>query len=102
MEKSDKKKLPALLFCWFLGWFGAHRFYLGKTKTALLMPIISCGLLVILLVTVLFLPEDASSVIFPLIVIAFVIFYIWILVDLIRIISGNLTDSQGRELKDWK
>ena len=28
---SEKRILPALLLCFFLGIFGAHRFYAGKT-----------------------------------------------------------------------
>ena len=33
---SKKKKSIALLLCFFLGIFGAHRFYLGKPKTGAL------------------------------------------------------------------
>jgi hypothetical protein len=33
---TDKHILPAGLLCVFLGVFGAHRFYVGKTGTALL------------------------------------------------------------------
>jgi len=32
---TDKKILPAFLLCGFLGMFGAHRFYVGKTGTAI-------------------------------------------------------------------
>jgi len=32
---TDKKILPAFLLCFFLGIFGAHRFYVGKTGTAI-------------------------------------------------------------------
>jgi TM2 domain-containing membrane protein YozV len=28
--------LPALLLCFFLGWAGAHRFYVGKIGTGIL------------------------------------------------------------------
>jgi len=34
---SDKKFVPAVLLCFFLGAFGVHRFYLGKIGTRLLM-----------------------------------------------------------------
>ena len=36
MEKSTKNWWTALLLCWFLGGWGAHRFYAGKTKTAII------------------------------------------------------------------
>ena len=42
MEKSTKKWWTAFLLCWFLGNFGAHRFYAGKTGTAILM-LCTCG-----------------------------------------------------------
>ncbi len=33
---SPKSRLAALLLCWFLGMFGAHRFYVGKIGTGIL------------------------------------------------------------------
>ena len=33
---SDKKRLPLLLLCIFLGTFGFHRFYAGKIGTGIL------------------------------------------------------------------
>jgi restriction system protein len=35
-QTSDKKKGTALLLCLFLGWLGAHRFYVGKIGSGLL------------------------------------------------------------------
>lgn len=32
----EKSKLVASILCWVLGFFGAHRFYVGKTKSAIL------------------------------------------------------------------
>ena len=34
---SDKKILPAFLLCFFLGFLGLHRFYVGKIGTGVLM-----------------------------------------------------------------
>lgn len=31
---SDKKRLVAVILCFFFGVFGAHRFYVGKIGTA--------------------------------------------------------------------
>lgn len=61
----SEKWLTCLLLCIFLGYFGAHRFYTGKTGTAVLMifTLGGCG--------------------------------IWALIDMIMIIAGKFQDSNG-------
>ena len=68
---SDKSRLVALLLCWFLGWLGLHRFYVGKTGTGILMIVTFGG------------------------------FGLWILFDLIMIIIGSFTDVEGRTVFKW-
>ena len=68
---SPKARFIALLLCWFLGTFGVHRFYVGKTKTAILMILTLGGL------------------------------GIWTLVDLIFILVGSFRDKQGRVVFYW-
>ncbi len=64
-----KKMVPAALLCFFLGTFGAHRFYLNKYGTAILMILTLGGL------------------------------GIWALIDLVRIIVGSMKDSNGNDLE---
>lgn len=68
---SRKSRLIALLLCWFLGVFGAHRFYAGRPLSAVFMILTIGGL------------------------------GIWALVDLIVILCGDFKDSEGRKLKTW-
>jgi TM2 domain-containing membrane protein YozV len=68
---SEKKILPAFLLCFFLGCFGAHRFYVGKIGTAILQIVTLGGL------------------------------GIWALIDFIMIIIGSFTDKDGNKLTQW-
>jgi len=68
---SDKKILPAFLLCFFLGCFGAHRFYVGKVGTGILQ-LVTLGAL-----------------------------GIWALIDLIVIVVGSFTDKDGNKLTQW-
>lgn len=68
---SDKKILPAFLLCLFLGFLGAHRFYVGKVGTAILQIVTLGGL------------------------------GIWALIDWIMIIVGAFRDKDGRKLTQW-
>jgi TM2 domain-containing membrane protein YozV len=68
---SEKKILPAFLLCFTLGVFGAHRFYAGKIGTGLLQLFTLGGL------------------------------GIWTLIDMIMIVVGAFTDSEGEKIVDW-
>jgi TM2 domain-containing membrane protein YozV len=68
---SSKSRLAAALLCFFLGCLGAHRFYLKKTGTAILMLCTLGGL------------------------------GIWALVDLIFILTGSFRDKEGKRVYQW-
>lgn len=68
-EVESKEWLIVLLLCFFLGYFGVHRFYVGKTGTgvAQLLTCGGCG--------------------------------IWALIDFIMILVGSFTDAKGNPIK---
>ena len=68
---SDKSRGVALAFALLLGVFGAHRFYVGKTGTGVLMACTLGGL------------------------------GIWYLYDVILIASGGFRDAEDRLVSEW-
>ena len=68
---SDKSRTVALVLGLLLGWVGAHRFYVGKIGTGLLMLCTGGGL------------------------------GIWYLIDNIMIASGSFRDVEGRPVMRW-
>ncbi|MGF9891613.1 TM2 domain-containing protein [Priestia megaterium] len=66
---SEKNWLVTVLLCFFLGGLGAHRFFVGKIGTGIVMLVTLGG------------------------------FGIWSLIDLIVIIIGKFKDSEGNLIK---
>jgi TM2 domain-containing membrane protein YozV len=84
---SPKSRVAATLFAWFLGIFGAHRFYVGQTGTAvtmLVLSIVGFATLWLLVGTVLLIAVG-----------------IWAFVDFIIAVTGNMKDREGRLIKKW-
>ena len=68
---SSRSRLAAVLLCVFLGFLGAHRFYLGKTGTGVLMLLTLGG------------------------------FGLWMLYDLILLVVGSFRDKEDRRVFRW-
>ena len=86
---SDRSKLSAAFFCLLGGTLGFHKFYVGKhaqgfmhialMTTSIILASGLTGSLVLALAGFLFMAAGA-----------------WVLVDLVRILSNNFRDAQGR------
>jgi len=70
-ETSEKKRLVALLLCFFLGGLGVHRFYVGKVGSGIAQILTLGGL------------------------------GIWVLIDFIMILCGTFKDKEGSQLVKW-
>ncbi len=68
---SDRRILPALLLCFFLGYLGVHRFYVGKVGTGVLQILTLGGL------------------------------GVWVLIDFIMIVTGSFRDIDGNRVALW-
>lgn len=77
-KTSKKKRLPALILAILLGGLGGHRFYVGKTGTAI------------------------AQLLLTLSIIGSVATWVWVIVDIIQICAGEFTDGENRQLSKWK
>ena len=59
------------MLCFFFGWLGVHRFYVGKVGTGIIQLFTFGG------------------------------FGIWMLIDFIMIVVGAFTDKAGNKLDQW-
>ncbi len=95
-EVSPKSRLAATLLAWFLGVFGAHRFYLGKIGSAIGMLVLS----VIYFASFFFWAAGWWGVaVFGYACITAV--GIWAFIDFLIAVTGNMKDSEGRLIKNW-
>ena len=72
-DSSPKSRAIAAVLAWFLGGFGGHRFYVGKTQSAILMAVFFWT----------FIPSIIA------------------LIDFIIILCGNFTDGYSKVLRKW-
>ena len=68
---DERKLLPTFLLAFLLGPFGAHRFFVGKIGTGILQLCTLGGL------------------------------GIWMLVDLIMLVTGEFRDKEGNRITEW-
>jgi len=105
-EISSKSRLTTTSLAFFLGAFGAHRFYLHKMGTATLMLLLGIFGIVSYILTL----ANFGHPTFPTWVgivaliglISLLAVAIWALVDFISVASGRMQDKEGEPIKKWK
>jgi TM2 domain-containing membrane protein YozV len=86
-EVSQKSRLASTLLALFLGWLGIHRFYLGKTGTAVIMLVLGAlGL---------------ATVWFGIGIVFLVAVWVWQLIDFVFAVAGLMKDKEGKPIKNW-
>lgn len=114
-EVSPKSRLAVtLLACpmFYVGLFGAHRFYMGKTRTAVPLLLLgvaaaACYFSYMIVFFTAFMRFDESGpapvVFLPLGLMCLFGWSagIWSLIDFIIAVTGNFKDSQGRAIRKW-
>lgn len=76
-NRVNKSKGVLAIACWFVGYFGIHRFLAGKTGSGI------------------------AQLILSLTFIGLVISVPWVIIDFIMILSGSFTDKDGNYIEEW-
>jgi hypothetical protein len=106
---SPKSRLTVTLLAALVGGVGAHRFYMGKIGTAVVMLLLGVSPIICFVGTVVAVAIYGEQENPPML---FWVFYglmyvlgfatgIWVLIDFIMAVTGNFKDSQGKPIKKW-
>jgi len=99
---SPKSRRATTLLAFFLGVFGAHRFYIGRTGTAIVMLLLSiAGLGMLGLGNAGWAPGFLGLVVFVYPLPIFAALGIWAFADFIFAVTGRMKDKEDRLIRKW-
>ena len=91
--ETDKRILPAFILQLFLGYFGAHRFYIGRPVSGIIQ--------LILCIVGFFQVQQLSRDSHEMGGILLLIWAVWFIIDFVRIVTGSITDGYDRRIQKW-
>ncbi len=103
IDISPKSRQVVTLLACIVGVLGAHRFYLGKTRTAvgmLALSVLFCVFYVLGLAQHNF-AGRIGDVLAVLTMLCIAPVGIWALMDFILAVTGNMKDKEGKPIKNW-
>lgn len=87
-DPSPRSRLTASFLVILLGATGVHRFYLGKTDTALSMLVLAV--------------PSSLALWYPLGWLFMTVLVAWVMVDGFIVLTGRMQDSEGMLVKNWR
>ena len=103
IDASPKSRWAVTLLAGIIGISGAHRFYLGKTRTAvgmLALGVLFCVFFILGLAQHNF-AGTVGDLLAVLSMICLAPVVIWALIDFIFAVTGNMKDKGGKPIKNW-
>ena len=112
-DVSQKSRLAVVLLSCpvlYVGLFGAHRFYMGKIKTAVLLLGVAAAICYFSYMAVFFTTfmefDDAEPPLVMFLIMGLSWLFgaaagTWSLIDFIIAVTGNFKDTQGKPIKKW-
>ena len=102
---SKRSRLTASLLCLFLGGIGIHKLYIGKYRSAVIIFLTGIIAWIACIIGIVTSATDitiTSIVFWALAGILWFTIIVWVLVDLIRILTGSMKDIKGKHIMIWR
>ncbi|WP_315326399.1 TM2 domain-containing protein [Treponema socranskii] len=101
MKIQLKSRTTALLLCLFLGWSGAHKFYVGRIKGGLFLLICFIFYIAITTLSDIFNTSNSREEIYLLVIPCLLIISFIVIIDFFKILLGKFRDNDGLLIKNW-
>lgn len=94
---SSKSRIKTLFFMYIFGYFGGHRFYVGRKKSGKVMLCLLISSIIFTFISA----GNPDDYYFIGTIVSGGSLFVWITIDFILVLSGKFTDAEGKPLKEW-